>query len=765
MGKGIKKFDQEIRVVNSWLSMNSTTHNSGATVPTGYGSFYSLGANPYYGNSTEYYQLANNADVVTNATNIATNATNISDNTTLINGAIASGITFSDGTTESDIALGDTLIISGSSHIGVSYAAGTYTITTDSLSDNYYLTGATIDTSATVTYSVLGASDVTLDLNNKINLNQLSGVSTTGVADGDYLIYDSATNMWRATGITEDSLIAGSGISFDTATNGQVTINSDMYNTISGGSWVASDGTNSETIGFGDTVNFTGGTDIDVIYNTSNNTFTISSTYVNTLYNWSLNGTNVPTTTDVLITATSGLTNYGSGTNVTIGHSTTNSITNNTTGLYVNDYAIDAYGHVTTVTPRDLTTNLDARYVNKTGDTMTGTLTLSPSSGNALETTGNVNIQGDLYVSGTTTTLNTENLTVSDNIIEVNSNETGAGVTRGAGGLIVNRGTLSAYTFVFEETSDTFRIGETISDASAQTIDTSNTQAVATREDSPNSNGIAFWNDSMKRFDTTPIGMTDGQIVSWSSGSSTWTYTTVDDLSGVYSWNTILDGSGNSITTSSSNATMTISGGTMITTTAGSNTITINHDDIIYIAPTVVTNTFITGIGVTAQGHVISASTNTIDFTVAANTNQFLSANTSIYVSGDTGTAYDILSNGGFNVSGGTGIDTEIDGNGNLIITSDSSELQYTKTLGGTSTTLTEPDFTGAKVVIIDYLIDGATKQEGQLRYLVNDDTITNDYQGSLNLSFSDASINGTDLDLTHDSSTDTFEYFVRIIK
>ena len=58
MAKGIKKFDQEIRVINSWISLSSTTHYS--STETGYGAFYSFGDLPYYGNDSTHYILANN---------------------------------------------------------------------------------------------------------------------------------------------------------------------------------------------------------------------------------------------------------------------------------------------------------------------------------------------------------------------------------------------------------------------------------------------------------------------------------------------------------------------------------------------------------------------------------------------------------------------------------------------------------------------------------------------------------------------------------
>jgi hypothetical protein len=108
--------------------------------------------------------------------------------------------------------------------------------------------------------------------------------------------------------------------------------------------------------------------------------------------------------------------------------------------------------------------------------------------GNVSSTT---TVLGNLIVQGTTTTVNTTVMNVKDNQIFINSGETGAGVSAGKAGMLVDRGSLMDYEFVFDETSDTFRVGEV-----------SSTQAVATRQDAPSTSGIPYWNGAMWRFDT-----------------------------------------------------------------------------------------------------------------------------------------------------------------------------------------------------------------------------------------------------------------------
>jgi hypothetical protein len=54
--------------------------------------------------------------------------------------------------------------------------------------------------------------------------------------------------------------------------------------------------------------------------------------------------------------------------------------------------------------------------------------------------TGTVIVSGDLLVQGNTTTVESETMTVKDNIIVLNSGETGAGVTLGSSGILIDRG-------------------------------------------------------------------------------------------------------------------------------------------------------------------------------------------------------------------------------------------------------------------------------------------------------------------------------------
>ena len=72
---------------------------------------------------------------------------------------------------------------------------------------------------------------------------------------------------------------------------------------------------------------------------------------------------------------------------------------------------------------------------------------------------GNTTIT-DLTVTGTTTTVNSTNLAVKDNLIELNSGETGSGVSLGTAGIKVNRGDALPYLIQFDEADDMFKVGE-----------------------------------------------------------------------------------------------------------------------------------------------------------------------------------------------------------------------------------------------------------------------------------------------------------------
>tara|TARA_B100000035_G_scaffold315403_1_gene335852 strand:- start:5622 stop:6569 length:948 start_codon:yes stop_codon:yes gene_type:complete len=74
-----------------------------------------------------------------------------------------------------------------------------------------------------------------------------------------------------------------------------------------------------------------------------------------------------------------------------------------------------------------------------------GTITLDTGS------TGNVIATGNLQVAGTQTTVNSQNLDITDNIIVLNKGESGAGITENTSGIQIDRGTAQDALLVFDE--------------------------------------------------------------------------------------------------------------------------------------------------------------------------------------------------------------------------------------------------------------------------------------------------------------------------
>lgn len=71
----------------------------------------------------------------------------------------------------------------------------------------------------------------------------------------------------------------------------------------------------------------------------------------------------------------------------------------------------------------------------------------------------NLVVAGNLTVEGTTTTVGSNDMTVKDNQITLNSGEEGAGVSKGTAGILVDRGTETDYNIIFDETDDLFKVG------------------------------------------------------------------------------------------------------------------------------------------------------------------------------------------------------------------------------------------------------------------------------------------------------------------
>jgi len=105
----------------------------------------------------------------------------------------------------------------------------------------------------------------------------------------------------------------------------------------------------------------------------------------------------------------------------------------------------------------------ESDYRLKVKDTGTITLDTGPDVGTVI-------ITGDLLVKGGTTTVDTTNLTIEDNIILLNKGEDPAheGITEGSSGLQIDRGSLDDAQFIFNEVDEKFTT-RTVNDGGLET--------------------------------------------------------------------------------------------------------------------------------------------------------------------------------------------------------------------------------------------------------------------------------------------------------
>ena len=137
--------------------------------------------------------------------------------------------------------------------------------------------------------------------------------------------------------------------------------------------------------------------------------------------------------------------------------------------------------------------NFTASSALITGDTsMSGTLHVG----------GHAHIGGNLTVDGSLLYTNISAIDVSTAYIRLNDGLTGTPPSTLQSGIIVGRGSSNPYVFVFDEDLETFRIGISQLSTSTHYSDAS-TQAVATREDTPVSYGIGYWNGNTYRIETS----------------------------------------------------------------------------------------------------------------------------------------------------------------------------------------------------------------------------------------------------------------------
>ncbi len=162
-------------------------------------------------------------------------------------------------------------------------------------------------------------------------------------------------------------------------------------------------------------------------------------------------------------------------------------------------------------------------------------------STSASVTFGQVIISGDLTVSGTTTTLNTQDLLVEDNVIVLNSNVTGA--PSGTAGIEIERGSSDNVQLRWNETTDSWEITE----------DGTNYKNIASGQDVETSASVTFAHVSAPLTGNV-LGNLTGNVTGNADTATTLATPRTIQLTGDVSGSASFDGSANASITATISA-------------------------------------------------------------------------------------------------------------------------------------------------------------------------------------------------------------------
>ena len=242
----------------------------------------------------------------------------------------------------------------------------------------------------------------------------------------------------------------------------------------------------------------------------------------------------------------------------------------------------------------------------------------------------NVTIGGNLVVSGTTTTVNTETINLADNIIALNSNATGAPSASTDAGIEVERGTSTNVQLLWDESED-YWVAATDGNNTLSRIATANwLDATAPISYNSTTGNISHDTSGLTAATYGQTSTEDGKYIKSITVNATGHITgiTADDFDDRYdnygSWT--LQGDEGSNQTISSGDTVDIAGGTYITTTASAtDTLTVAHDSTTRTNNTSTASvahegstTVIDSITTNATGHVTAVNTKTVTWPAGA---------------------------------------------------------------------------------------------------------------------------------------------------
>ena len=378
------------------------------------------------------------------------------------------------------------------------------------------------------------------------NLNDLKDVTITSAASGDFLRWNGTAWINDAVNLSTDtigsyveSLVAGTGITL-TNNSGEgatptVAVTTNTFDAYGAASTAAGNAATALSNHEADTTSIHGIADTSILVTTTGSQTLTNKTITSPsgLVKGDVGLGNVDNTADTAKpvstaqqTALDLKANLASPTFT----GTVSGISATMVGLGSVDNTADTAKPVSTAqqTALDLKANLASPTFTGTvtipsGASISGFAPLASPTFTGTATANDLTVSGNLTVSGTTTSINTETLTIDDNTIVLNNNATGAPVNGQHAGIEIERGSSANVTLRWNETSDKWELttdGSSYADIATESYAASLTPATL---------------DAIG--DVTITGAASGQFLKWNG--TAWVndavpiISNIDDITGV----------------------------------------------------------------------------------------------------------------------------------------------------------------------------------------------------------------------------------------
>ncbi len=162
---------------------------------------------------------------------------------------------------------------------------------------------------------------------------------------------------------------------------------------------------------------------------------------------------------DVSLLSDSAVLNFGTDSDTSLTHTDGTGLTlNSTNKLCFYDASQFIQGSSATVLSIGATDEIDLTATEVELNATTIDINGAADVSGNLTVGGNTTISGNLTVTGTATAIETTNISTKDNLIILNSEEEGAGVTAGEAGIEIERGSATNVAIKWNETSDTWQL-------------------------------------------------------------------------------------------------------------------------------------------------------------------------------------------------------------------------------------------------------------------------------------------------------------------